>query len=444
MWFNQNFLYRKGARMTKSKSRQPVFRNQTIQSMVAILCVTLLLPAVRPSEGLYGQTPEAQDQASAPAIPPAPAIPADQLDSLVSPIALYPDPLLSQTLVASTYPLEVIQLQQWLAQNKDLKDKALADAVQKQDWDPSIQAMAAFPSVVKQLSDNVKWTTDLGNAFLEQQTDVMDAVQRMRSKAAAAGNLKSTPEQTVETKVVESKQVVVIQPASPQIVYVPTYNPVVVFGPPVYPYPPIYYPPPGLYAAGLAISFGAGFAIGAAWGGGWGWGCGWGGGNVVINVHNTYINHYNIHGRTYGPGGGVWHHDPYHRGGVPYHDRSTAARFHGNGPGTSFAGRQQNARQYRDSGRPGSGPAVENRPIGRPQPGNNGERPAGRPQMGNNNGRFGGGDRIGNREIPRNAGGRNPGAFRGAGQMGGAGARMSSQRGAASMGGSRGGSRGRR
>src|SRR6201988_2509101 len=208
-----------------------------------------------------------------------PKIPNDQLDSLVAPIALYPDPLLSQTLVASTYPLEVIQLQQWLDKNKGLKDKALADAVEKQDWDPSIQALATLPDVVKRLSENITWTTDLGNAFLAQQSDVMDAVQRMRKKAQGTGNLKSSEQQKVETKVVESKSVIVIEQANPQIVYVPSYNPTVVYGPPAYPYPPVAYPPPGYYAAGMAISFGVGLAVGAAWGGGWGWGCGWGSNN---------------------------------------------------------------------------------------------------------------------------------------------------------------------
>ena len=212
-------------------------------------------------------------QSSAPA---ATKLPPEQLDSLVAPIALYPDPMLSQVLVASTYPLEIVQLQQWLEKNKGLKDKALADAVKKQNWDPSIQAMAAMPDVVKRLAENIKWTADLGNAFLAQQSDVMDAVQRMRKKAKDAGNLKTTEQQKVETKVVENKTVVVIEQANPQVVYVPSYNPAVVYGPPVYPYPPIYYPPPGYYAAGMAISFGVGMAMGAAWGGGWGWGCSWG------------------------------------------------------------------------------------------------------------------------------------------------------------------------
>ncbi len=177
-------------------------------------------------------------------------IPPDQLDSLVSPIALYPDPMLAQVLAASTYPLELVQLQQWLSKNKTLKDKALVDAVEKQPWDPSVQAMAALPDVVKRLSDDIQWTTDLGNAFLAQQSDVMDAVQRMRKKAQGSGNLKSSEQQKVEVKTVESKQVIIIEQANPQVVYVPSYDPVVVYGPPVYPYPPIYYPPPRVLCGG--------------------------------------------------------------------------------------------------------------------------------------------------------------------------------------------------
>ena len=173
-----------------------------------------------------------------------PKLPPEQLDALVAPIALYPDELLGQVLVASTYPLEIVQLQQWLAKNKGLKDKALTDAVAKQPWDPSIQGMAGLPEVVKRLADDIQWTTELGNAFLAQQSDVMDAVQRMRKKAEGTGALKTNEQQKVETKVIEQKQVIVVQQANPEVVYVPTYNPVVVYGPPVYAYPPIYYPPP--------------------------------------------------------------------------------------------------------------------------------------------------------------------------------------------------------
>src|SRR6185295_1908249 len=137
-----------------------------------------------------------------------------------------------------------------------------------------------FPEIVKNLSENIKWTADLGNAFLAQQSDVMDAVQRMRSKAKDAGHLKSTQQQTVETQVVESKTVVVIEPSSPEVVYVPSYDPMTVWGAPAYPYPPTYYPT-GAYAAAGVISFGVGLAIGAAWGGGgWGWNSGWGGNSI--------------------------------------------------------------------------------------------------------------------------------------------------------------------
>src|SRR6476660_572989 len=279
---------------------QRFFSLALVAWMALFLCGNSLTFAQSPAPVVPAPPSTAAVQEPQPSVAPpaeAPKIPNEQLDSLVAPIALYPDPMLSQTLVASTYPLEIIQLQQWLGKNKNLKDKALADAVAKQPWDPSIQAMAALPEVLKQMAENIKWTTDLGNAFLAQQSDVMDAVQRMRKKAKDAGNLKSTEQQKVETKVVESKQVVVIEQSNPQVVYVPSYNPVVVYGPPVYPYPPIAYPPPGYYAAGVAISFGVGLAMGAAWGGGWGYGCGWGGNNnITINNNNNYNRNANING----------------------------------------------------------------------------------------------------------------------------------------------------
>src|SRR6202007_353385 len=261
------------------------------QSCVAILCSALLVPG----EGLWAAP--SQEQAAASDQQEAAKLPPDQLDSLVAPIALYPDPMLAQVLAASTYPLEIIQLQQWVTKNKDLKDKALVDAVAKQPWDPSVQAMAALPEVVKRLADDIQWTTDLGNAFLAQQSDVLDAVQRMRKKAQDTGNLKSTEQQKVETKVIENKSVIVVEQANPQVVYVPSYDPVVVYGPPIYPYPPIYYPPYGYYAAGMALSFGVGVMMGAFWSGGWGWGCGWGGHNdITINRNNNFNRNSNING----------------------------------------------------------------------------------------------------------------------------------------------------
>src|SRR3974390_2340308 len=263
-----------------------VFRQSVVfLCSAALICPFLYFSPVEQSQQSPASAPAAS---AAPAEEAAPKIPPDQLDSLVAPIALYPDPMLAQVLAASTYPLEIVQLQQWLGKHKDLKDKALADAVAKQPWDPSVQSMAGLPEVVKRLADDVQWTTDLGNAFLAQQSDVMDAVQRMRKKAQETGNLKSNEQQKVETKVVESKQVIVVEQANPQGGYVPSYKPTVVYGPPVYPYPPVAYPPPGYYAAGMAISFGIGVAMGAMWGGGWGYGCGWGSSNVNVNVNNNF------------------------------------------------------------------------------------------------------------------------------------------------------------
>ncbi len=402
-------------------------------------------------------------------------VPNDQLDSLVAPIALYPDPLLAQVLAASTYPLEIIQLQQFLNKNKDLKDKALTDAVMQQPWDPSVQALAPLPDVVKRLADDIQWTTDLGNAFLAQESDVMDAVQRMRIKAKQTGNLKSTDQMKVETQVVESKSVIVIQQANPQVVYVPSYNPTVVYGPPVYPYPPIYYPPPGYYAAGMAISFGVGLAVGAAWGGGWGWGCGWGHSNVNININNTYISNYNRTNVNNKIGGnGTWQHNPQHRGGTPYADRNTANRYGGTARGESMGNRQAQARQNQGqlgnrqqgsasnvganragaggTGQPGggnraSGSANRAGASGTGQPAVGNRASSGASNVGANRagggGAGAGGDRVGNRSVSPNAPtGSKSNAFGGASSgTGGSGARESSARGASSMAGA-GGARG--
>src|SRR5437660_3976230 len=319
----------------------------TFQSFLVIVCTMVLATsdALAYISSSWQESTSAQSRAS--------KIPPDQLDSLVAPIALYPDPLLAQTLAAATYPLEIIQLQQWLEKNKNLKDKALADAVAKQPWDPSVQALAALPDVVKRLANDIQWTADLGNAFLAQQGDVMDAVQRMRKKAQDKGNLKSNEQQKVETQVIESKSVIVVEQANPQVVYVPSYDPVVVYGAPIYPYPPIYYPAPGYYAAGIAISFGVGVMMGAFWSGGWGWGCGWGGHNNVYVNHNNNLNrNTNIgngnrnnigNGNGNNIGSGKWQHRPEHRGGAPYRDRATADRFGGTTRGESIANRQASA-----------------------------------------------------------------------------------------------------
>ena len=367
-------------------------------------------------------------------------IPPDQLDSLVAPIALYPDPLLAQTLAASTYPLEIIQLQQWLAKNPGLKDKALADAVKKQPWDPSVQSMAAMTDLVKRLADDIQWTTDLGNAFLAQQKDVMDAVQRMRKKAQDKGTLTSNEQQKVQTQTVESGQsVIVIEQANPQVIYVPSYDPVVVYGPPVYPYPPIYYPPPGYYA-GAAIGFGVGIAMGAFWAGGWGWGPSWGYGSVHINVNNRYVNHYNRYNNynRYGGANGNWNHNPRHRGAAPYGDRNTANRYGGTTRGDSVATRQSSARQNQGASARTQATSAGSRSgtVGA----NRGSASAGAIGAGTNRG-AGGADRIGNRSIPSSpsTSSRNANAFGGASSSrpSGSAATRSSQRGSTSVGASR-------
>ena len=436
-------------------------RSNFVRFLVAVLCALLIAPG---DSWVYArQDAAAQDQADS-------KIPNDQLDSLVAPVALYPDPLLAQVLAASTYPLEIVQLQQWLEKHKDLKGDALTAAVQKEDWDPSVQAMAPFPDLVKQMFDGIKWTTDLGNAFLAQQSDVMDAVQRMRKKAQDAGNLKSTEQQKVETKVVESKTVVVIQQANPQVVYVPSYNPVVVYGPPVYPYPPIYYPPPSYYAAGVAIAFGVGLAVGSYYRGGWGYNCGWGHSNVNININNNYVKHYNNtninrngnRASTLPAGGGNnWQHNPQHRGGTPYSNRATATQYGGTARGDSAATRQANARQNQARQQPGTmnrgggGGNASTRPAGgganaSTRPGGGGANASTRPagggagNMGANRGgtNAGGGDRVGNRQVPNTPAATNKSAFGGASSgMSGNAARTSNQRGASSMGASRGGGR---
>jgi hypothetical protein len=263
----------------------------------------------------------------------APLLTAEQLDTMVAPVALYPDPLLGQVLAASTYPLEVVEAQQWLQQNQNLHGQDLMNAARQQNWDPSVQALVAFPDVLTVLNRDVRWTGDLGNAYLAQQQDVMNAVQRMRFRARANGRLQSTPQQNVTTQTQNGQDAVVIEPASPQTVYVPVYNPDYVWGPPEFGYyPPLWYP-----SVGFGFGFGPGIFMdgffpgwaGIGWGGwglGWGWGCGWWGGGIYAN--NFFFNHYGFRGGFNGGfGRSAWQHDPYHRAGVPYANRSVATRF---------------------------------------------------------------------------------------------------------------------
>ena len=270
------------------------------------------------------QTPAvgAPNQVSAQVLPP------QQLDNLVAPIALYPDPLLGQVLAASTYPVELVEAQQWLQANGNLHGQQLMDAARQQNWDPSVQALVAMPNVMDFLTQDVRWTTDLGNAFLAQQGDVMSAVQRMRLRAQAGGQLKSTPQETVTTENQGGQQAVEIEPANPQEMYVPAYDPYYVYG--YGAYPPLYYPDGYWFEPGIDIGFYFGGWGGWGFGGwGWGWGPNWFGRSIFVN--GVFFNRYGFH-RGLGFSGGVagrstWTHDPAHRTGAAYPGGQVSNRF---------------------------------------------------------------------------------------------------------------------
>jgi hypothetical protein len=440
------------------------FPDQPSRCMIAIACAAALLVLA------YSLAYAQQDQGLAPAAAnqEAPRIPDDQLDSLVAPIALYPDPLLAQTLAASTYPLEVIQLEQWYANNKYLKDKALADAVARQPWDPSVQALVAFPDVFQRMAGNIQWTTDLGNAFLAQQSDVMDAVQRMRAKAQGTGNLETNAQQEVETQTVEGgEQAIVIEQANPDVVYVPSYDPQMVYGapPPAYPYYPYTYPG---YYAGMGLAFGTGLVLGGIWANN-NWGnCDWKRGNVNINNNNSFNRNVNRNvnrGAVTGQGN-TWQHNPQHRGNAPYGNRQTANKYGGTArgeAGTLGAGaRGGSGAGARAGGGAGARPGTSgiggvnrtagggaqnigagNRPGGAVGPGNisAGNRPggAGASRAGGGAGampvnRGAAANSIGNRSVSSGAGfGSSNNAFGGGGFNASA-ARSAGNRGGASMG----------
>jgi hypothetical protein len=259
---------------------------------------------------------------------PVPVLNANQLDDLVAPIALYPDPLISQILVASTYPLEVVEAYQWLQRNPGISGPALTQAAESQNWDPSVQALVMFPDVLKRLNEDVAWTTNLGNAFLAQQADVMGAVQRMRQLAEQNGKLASTAQQQVLTTTDNGQPVVQIVPTNPNVIYVPTYDPAWVWGPPIYyPYPRWYYGPSVGFYFGTGIP--VGLFLGFGWGGwgGWGWHPYWGSRTVIVN--NAFIHRYNFNTAHLATlrGTTVWSHDSFHRQGVPYPSRTLNSRY---------------------------------------------------------------------------------------------------------------------
>ena len=378
-----------------------------IARLIVWLCAVTLVPVAR----------SAEDKAFS----------HEELEQIVAPIALYPDPIVAQVLMASTYPLEIVSAARWVKANPGVKGTALEDAMQKQPWDASVKSLTAFPQVIEMMNAKIDWTQKLGDAFLAQQKEVMAAVQTLRTKADSAGNLKSSKEQVVTKEQQGGTTVVKIEPANPQVVYVPTYDPTVVYGAWPYPsYPPYYYYPPG-YAPGAALfTFGVGMAVGAAlWGN-----CNWGGGDVNINTSN-----YNNFNRT-NIKNGNWQHQVDHRKGVQYRDGATRNKYgKGQQPGAdtreAFRGRAEQGR--RDLAQPGA--------ADRMQDGLTGDRGSRASQtVGDRKGDGAAGDRRGGDLRPTSAT-RDSGAFQGVGGRGSE-TRSFSERGAASRasaGGARGG-----
>src|SRR5580658_7727344 len=272
------------------------------QILACVLALALMLPML-PEALSAAQEQDAQAPAQPSQAPPYTQQTPEQLQQLVAPIALYPDSLVAQILAASTFPAEIVEADRWVQANPDLKGDALAQEVDKQSWDPSVKALTAFPTVLGNMDKNISWTSSLGDAYYNQEQNVMDAIQVMRQKAEQAGNLKSTQQQTVQTQGSD----IVIQPATPDVVYVPAYDPWLVYGYPVVAWPG-WYPYPGIWWGGPSLFWGVGFGIGFYGGYGWGWGhwgVGWGGRTVIYNNNRYYSRSNTFYNRNnYYRGGG--------------------------------------------------------------------------------------------------------------------------------------------
>jgi hypothetical protein len=267
---------------------------------------SLMLLTSAPVEAQLPDAPVANSQQGPDMAPAGPIQPdtapaqqtPDELDQLVAPIALYPDALVAQVLAASVNPTEIVEADRWMQANTNLKGQALAQQVDQMPWDPSVKALTQFPSVLANMDKNLSWTSSLGEAYTNQEQDVMSAVQTMRQRAQGSGNLTSNTQQNVTSQ----GSTIVIQPANPQVIYVPAYNPWVIYGGPVVAYPG-WVPVPGVWWGGPSVSFGIGFGVGY-WGGfGWGWnhwGYNWSNRTVIYN-RNVYINRSNtfINNRSY-------------------------------------------------------------------------------------------------------------------------------------------------
>ena len=330
------------------------------------------------------------------AAPTQPLLKQAELEQLVAPIALHPDPLLTEILMSSTYPLEVVQADRWAKANKALKGDALTAALEKQSWDDSVKSLVQVPVVLSMMAEQLEWTQKLGDAVLAQQPDLMDAIQSLRNRARANGKLESTKEQKVTVQTEGDKQYVAIEPTSPNEIYVPYYEPAVVYGDWPYPdYAPYYFQPPYGYWPGAALATGIAFAGAVAvrhafWGN-----CNWGG-RYISTLPSRNVNIGNINNINRGR----WEHNVDHRHGVRYNNADVRQKF----AKTDI----QAGREARQDFRGKDGQRVldpGNRPGGGDRPGAGGDRPGAGP---------GGGDRPG-------AGGDRPGAGPGGGDRPGAG-----------------------
>ena len=332
-----------------------------MKSMLQATAAAMLVAAMIVPPAL-SQSPPPPAPAAAPASADAPAskgFTQEQLDQMLASIALYPDALLSQVLMASTYPLEIVEADRWAKANTSLKGAALEDALKAQKWDESVKSLAAFPEVLDRMNKDLAWTQQLGDAFLGQQQQVMDTVQNLRKKAQDAGNLKTNEQQ----KVVVENNYITVEPANPQVVYVPTYNPTIVYGPWWYPTYPPYYPPYWVHPGASFVNgvfWGVGIAAGAALWGGFNWN------NHDVNIN---VNRYNNFNKT-NINNSNWNHNSAHRDGVPYRDNGARQKY-----GASDRQAAQAREQYRGRESPGGGQGFNNN-SGIGQDANRGNRPS--------------------------------------------------------------------
>ena len=290
------------------------------QVLVVLLCG--VLAEFTAQVDAYGAIAQSNDQ---PAASPAKQSP-KALQQLVAPIALYPDALVAQILAASTYPTQIVEADRWMQGHSNLKGEELAKEVDKQDWDPSVKAVAQFPSVLENMDKNLSWTSSLGDAYINQPQDVTDAVQTLRQQARNAGHLNSNEQENVTTQ----GKTIVIEPANPEVVYVPAYDPWLVYGAPIVAYPG-WYPVPGIYWGGIGLSFGIGFGIGFLGGFGWGWGH-WG---YDWYGHRAFFDHHAFVSRSRDFGHEDFHHGDFAHGNFGHGGFAHSGGFHGS---SSFHG----------------------------------------------------------------------------------------------------------